>query len=612
MDTFRFENNFFFEEALHPICYLDENGFILKLNLAYSQFFGYEHSILIGESFLVHFSNLAEEEKDIILEEYKFLYKNNQSFQKKFLVFDKQKNSKDVEFISKIEFAKDNVKASILFIREISLNEKIQSELKHLNLLPISFSKIKVNSVTLETEYIFLSESFQNIFEVPIREIQKNPKILESAIHPNDIPIFRSLLEPNFNTVVNSIQYRILDSSENCKWIESKFFQNQINEVEFVIYSISYEIQKKVQEKKRLQDKIRNILFEKNETYKLLFDNSPIGILLIDKLDKVIAANEYMENYFEIEEEVHFGKSFAEYIAEDSIEAHKNYAIQFNQNEIKNSSIELKLNIRNKKENHFTIYSNSILNQFGKFLCRIDFLVDTEPMKESENRLLELVKSKNDILEIVAHDIRSPIGAIQSLIEIILSKNESEGTSRLLEMVQTSLIHVMDIAKSILNVAEIDDNEILVSTETIELNIFIRNIISNFHIQALQKQIEFVYVPSEEEFYFSTNSGKLKVAISNILSNSIKFSFPKSKIKLVLSSENSKPKIQIIDTGMGMDLKTKESLFQKFSKARSLGTKGEKSTGLGLYISKEIIDKLGGSINVETEQDKGSIFSIHL
>lgn len=508
MDTFIFEKNFFFEEAIHPICYLDENGSILKLNQAYSEFFGFTNSSLIGESFLTHCSNLKEDEKELIFEEYKFSYKNNQSFQKKIPVFDKQKNSIEVEFISKIQFGADNVKASILFIREISSNEKNPSE--------------------------FLN-------------------------HPR-----------------------------------------------------SYEIQKETRDKERYQDKIRKILFEKNETYKLLFDNSPIGILLIDKLDKIIAANEYTENYFDLVEDGYFGKSFSEYMSLDSFEDYRNYAIQFNRNEIKNSSIELKLNIRNSEENHFTIYSNSIVNKLGKFLYRIDFLVNTNPIKETENRLLELVKSKNDILEIVAHDIRSPIGAIQSLLEIILSKNESEETSRLLAMVQTSLIHVMDMAKSILNVAEIEDNEILVATETIELNIFIRNIISNFYIQALQKQIEFVYVPSDEEFYFATNTGKLKVAISNILSNSLKFSFPKSKIKLVLSSENSKPKIQIIDTGIGMDLKTKESLFQKFSKTRSLGTKGEKSTGLGLYISKEIIDKLGGSINVETEQDKGSIFSIHL
>jgi two-component system sensor histidine kinase VicK len=101
-------------------------------------------------------------------------------------------------------------------------------------------------------------------------------------------------------------------------------------------------------------------------------------------------------------------------------------------------------------------------------------------------------------------------------------------------------------------------------------------------------------------------------AITNLLSNAIKFTRESGKIELSLSLKDKHPLITIKDNGIGIPKNKQPFLFEKFSPARRAGTKGEKSTGLGMFIVKEIIDKHSGKLTFESEENKGTIFYIEL
>ena len=144
------------------------------------------------------------------------------------------------------------------------------------------------------------------------------------------------------------------------------------------------------------------------------------------------------------------------------------------------------------------------------------------------------------------------------------------------------------------------------------LNQFLKNCIQFQELQAREKSIEIIFISSVEKVYADISRDKMMRAITNLLSNSIKFTRETGKIELSISLKDKRPLITIRDNGIGIPKNKQPFLFEKFSVARRAGTKGEKSTGLGMFIVKEIIDKHTGKLTFESEENKGTSFYIEL
>ncbi len=221
-----------------------------------------------------------------------------------------------------------------------------------------------------------------------------------------------------------------------------------------------------------------------------------------------------------------------------------------------------------------------------------------------------ILHQKNDI-SIVAHEITSPIAAIKNLIEIIEQKNLDEQSKNYINMIHQSLNHVLQIGNNLVEISNLEANTDF-DLNSIELVSFLKEILELFTPIAFRKNITLEFNSSEEEYFHQINKEKFYFAISNLLSNAIKFSHENQIVELRFEVIEGNPIINIIDFGIGIPDEDKNYLFQKFSKSKRIGTKGEKTTGLGLYIVKEIVTKHQGIISVTSEIGKGSIFSIKL
>lgn len=221
-----------------------------------------------------------------------------------------------------------------------------------------------------------------------------------------------------------------------------------------------------------------------------------------------------------------------------------------------------------------------------------------------------ILNQKNDI-SIVAHEITSPIAAIKNLIEIIEQKTSDEENKNYMKLIQKSLDHVLQVGNNLLEISNLEANTDF-DLAKVELVSFLKEILELFTPIAFRKNISLEFYSDEFEYFHQINKEKFYFAISNLLSNAIKFSYENQKVELRFELDNGKPKIQVIDFGIGISNESITNLFHKFSKSKKLGTIGEKPTGLGLYIVKEIVTKHKGKISVQSELGKGSVFSIQL
>lgn len=232
---------------------------------------------------------------------------------------------------------------------------------------------------------------------------------------------------------------------------------------------------------------------------------------------------------------------------------------------------------------------------------------------EIRQKNMEIEKAsdfKNDVLGIVAHDLRNPIAAIESVAMMMELEELDEDTEDNLSMIRTSCAKAYSIVNDLLEVAR-NDNDSTFETKLVSLQDFLNTNIAAWKNTGTARN-NIVFTVQDKELYSRVNTDKLNRVLDNLISNALKFSKENDKLDIILAKENNYALIQVQDHGMGIPKDMLPHIFERFTKAGRNGLKGEKSTGLGLSIAKQIIEKHGGKIEVDSEEGKGSVFSIRL
>jgi two-component system sensor histidine kinase VicK len=219
---------------------------------------------------------------------------------------------------------------------------------------------------------------------------------------------------------------------------------------------------------------------------------------------------------------------------------------------------------------------------------------------------------KNQVLSTVAHDLRNPIAAVESLAMLMELEDIDEDTQDNLTMMRKSCVKARTIIDDLLEATRNENSgSINMDTTKTELNKFLHSIVDTWKIQQGGKD-NIVFTSNAKPVYAYINHEKFPRVIDNLLSNALKFSKDHDKVKVHLNINNSKVVIDIKDHGLGIPQQMIPKLFERFSGAGRTGLKGEQSTGIGLSIAKEIIESHRGKISVISQEGIGSTFSIEL
>lgn len=221
-------------------------------------------------------------------------------------------------------------------------------------------------------------------------------------------------------------------------------------------------------------------------------------------------------------------------------------------------------------------------------------------------------KEKDRILRSVAHDLRNPIGAITTLSLLMLRDKKHTGEDReMLGLIQSTCSNSLDLISEILE-ASGTGNTADFKKEVADVNVVVRNSVDLLNFKALEKDQHITYDAAGEAALVYVNREKISRVINNLLSNAIKFSPQGAAIHVTLEQNANKVLIGVTDQGIGIPENLRSKVFNMFTQAKRSGTAGEKSFGLGLSISRTIVEAHGGRIWFESIPDEGTSFYVEL
>lgn len=229
-------------------------------------------------------------------------------------------------------------------------------------------------------------------------------------------------------------------------------------------------------------------------------------------------------------------------------------------------------------------------------------------LQKTLNALEQSQKENKQVMKVVAHDLRSPIGAIVSLAGFMLEEDK----------LPSEQLHIMGLIKSsgsdsLKFVNELLNRESVVKEldkELVDLDTLLNYCVNLLQYKADEKKQKIILKSSS--IRFNLNREKIWRVVSNLITNAIKFSYPESIIRVNLNIEIDKVLLTVEDQGIGIPIEMRDTIFTICEQVKRAGTHGEKSFGMGLVISKQIIEAHGGKLWVESEPLEGTTFYVEL
>ena len=229
-------------------------------------------------------------------------------------------------------------------------------------------------------------------------------------------------------------------------------------------------------------------------------------------------------------------------------------------------------------------------------------------------------KAKSDFLSNMSHDIRTPMNAIVGITNLMANEPDlSDKLNTYIHKVQLSSRHLLSLINDVLDMSKIESSGVALNHEPVSLAEQIWLVDSVIRSQTNQKRQNFyIYMHEIVHEYLITDGTRLRQLFLNLLSNATKYTPYGGSVTLDMAElasdtpDSAKFRITVSDTGYGMEPAFLEHIFEPFTRAESSTTNKVQGTGLGMAITKSIIDLMGGTISVTSEVNKGSRFEIML
>jgi signal transduction histidine kinase len=216
------------------------------------------------------------------------------------------------------------------------------------------------------------------------------------------------------------------------------------------------------------------------------------------------------------------------------------------------------------------------------------------------------------IMRVMAHDLRNPLSGMTGIAAMLLEGDEfSEDSKHMLKLIETTGAHTMEMINELLKTGLADENE-LIEKQSIDIRALLFDSVELLQFRADEKKQKIVFDAREMPILVDVNHEKIWRVFNNLIVNAIKFSHEGGHIRVGVTVNEKNIIVAIADSGIGIPQNEKDSIFEMFTAAKKFGTNGEQPFGLGLSISKKIVEKHGGKIWFESEVGVGTTFYIEL
>jgi signal transduction histidine kinase len=230
--------------------------------------------------------------------------------------------------------------------------------------------------------------------------------------------------------------------------------------------------------------------------------------------------------------------------------------------------------------------------------------------------LKQLEELKNEFVFIAAHELRTPVAAMKGYLALILEGMAgpiTDKTKDFIEKVMNSNQRLIQLVNDLLEVSRSEGGKLVIKVAPIDIVEPVRGVLAELQSLADKATVQLVYAPSADLPKAMADSDRLKEVMVNLVGNSIKYMGGPGKVTISHEVQGKNLVTRIADTGLGMSKEAQAKLFEKFYRVQTEKTQNIQGTGLGLFIVKEIVEKMNGRIWAESEgEGKGSTFSFSL
>ena len=243
--------------------------------------------------------------------------------------------------------------------------------------------------------------------------------------------------------------------------------------------------------------------------------------------------------------------------------------------------------------------------------------VQNDQLEKAKKEAEQAARIKSDFLSVMSHEIRTPMNAIIGTTHLLLEESPNKGQMNNLNSLKYAADSLVQLINDILDLNKIESGKIQLEDVEFDFPELVRNINNLFKPKAQEKQIGFdVLIAPGIDRYLQGDPGRLSQVLNNLISNALKFT-DKGQVDLRIYEERDHENwvelcFEVRDTGVGIPQDKLQSIFETFTQATSSTTRKFGGTGLGLTISKRLLELQESNIRVESELGKGSIFSFCL
>ncbi len=583
---------------LAPVGYMiiDEKGIIAELNIKAAEILGRRKSFIEFRPFI---SVLEAPSMNVFFEHFEYVRKNqiNESIEVSII----KKQTKRYLEVTITKYLDNNY---LLILTDITDRKTVEIKLKE--------NEQKYRSLFENaTDAVFVADATSGIiFDANKKATLLTGKNLEDIIgshqtelHPaesadNTRKAFVENIKKNRETMFT--EFSVQHSSGDIIPVEISASLVEIEDKAYI-----YGIFRDITDRKKAE---QQVLDAKNLAFKIL-DNFPALIWQADINKSCFFFNKTWLNFTGRTLQQEMGNGWAENVHPDDLQNCMNTFIEAFE---KREAFEMQYRLLNFKGEYrwITDIGNPFYDLDNSFIGYIGSCYDISDQINSKEILENLNSTKDKLFSIIAHDLRSPFNAILGFSELLsnnLQVYEPEKSKKYLEIINNTANSTLKLLNNLLTWAKTQTGQLNFAPEIINISNMINEIISDMSSKAALKNLKLNYFQSADIEVFA-DPNILPVIFRNLISNAIKYTNHGGEINVFSIKKGKIVEITVSDNGVGMPPEVLNALFVANQTITTQGTQGEKGSGLGLLLCKELVEIHGGKICASSKTGEGSEF----
>lgn len=234
-------------------------------------------------------------------------------------------------------------------------------------------------------------------------------------------------------------------------------------------------------------------------------------------------------------------------------------------------------------------------------------------LKSDIVKLRDLDKLKSEFMMITSHNLRTPIAVIQGYTDIAQNTKDIDELKSILKTIKENIIRLHMLSEDILTIATLEAGNFELSKAPVNLGSFLRPIADEFAVLAAEKKQGWAFEDNTpEDFEIELGQSSMRSALANLIDNAIKFTESGGTVSVRVGVTGQHLTFEVRDSGIGISAEEMPKLFTKFHRGTGTLTYDYEGAGIGLYLTKLVVEQHGGKIEVQSIVGQGSVFTVYL